>query len=93
MDIAALAAFAPVKKALDIYRYLMTGTERQWKQAGTVVGSWIVGIALVFLVGASSFDFGLGIDNWADYVLYGITLGSLAGVAADFTQPEGVIVR
>lgn len=93
MDITALAAFAPVKKALDVYRYLLTGTERQWRQAATVVGSWAVGVGLVFLVDASSFDFGLAIDGWADYILYGITLGSLAGVAADFTQPEGVIVR
>lgn len=95
MDVAALALFAPVKKAIDIYRYLLTGSERQWKDAAVVLGSWVLGVGLVALVAGSTFvaDLGLTLETWQDYVLTGITLGSLAGVTADIAQPAGVVVE
>lgn len=94
MDVTALALFAPVKKAIDAYRYLFTGEVRQWKEAAVVGGSWLAGTLLVFIVGESSFvtDIGLTLNTWADYVLTGITLGSLAGVAADVSNPTGVTI-
>lgn len=95
MDITALALFAPVKKAIDCYRYLLTGEVRQWKDAGIVLGSWVLGTGLVALVAGSTFvgDIGLVVETWQDYVLAGITLGSLAGVTADLANPVGVTVR
>lgn len=95
MDITALALFAPVKKALDVYRYLLTGEQRQWKDAAVVAGSWVLGTGIVALVAGSSIagDFGLVLQTWQDYVLAGVTLGSLAGVTADLAQPTGVTIR
>lgn len=95
MDVTALAAFAPIKKALDVYRYLVTGDEVQWREALTIIGSWVLGVCLVFLVINSSFadQTGIVVEGWADYVLYGITLGSLAGVLSDLSQPTGVTIR
>lgn len=95
MDIAALAIFAPVKKVLDIFRYLFIGEEVQWREAGTIIGSWVAGIGLVALVGASSFADQFGFDglNLADIILAGIEVGSLAGVTADLAQPDGVTIR
>jgi len=95
MDVTALALFAPVKKAIDVYRYLLTGDVRQWKDAAVVFGSWVLGTGLVALVAGSSFapDVGLTLSTWQDYVLYGITLGSLAGVTADLAQPTGVTIK
>ena len=95
MDVTALALFAPVKKAIDVYRYLLTGDVRQWKDAAVVFGSWVLGVGLVALVAGSSFapDAGLTLATWQDYVLYGITLGSLAGVTADLAQPTGVTIK
>lgn len=95
MDITALAMFAPVKKAIDVYRYLLTGEVRQWKDAAIVLGSWVLGVGLVALVAGSSFveDIGLTLETWQDYVLTGIMLGSLAGVTADLANPTGVTIR
>jgi hypothetical protein len=94
MDVTALALFAPVKKLIDAYRYLFTGEVRQWKDALVILGSFALGTAIVFLVGESSFveDLGLTLNTWADYVLTGITLGGLAGVAADLSNPTGVTI-
>lgn len=95
MDVTALAIFAPVKKLLDAYRYLFVGEVVQWKDAATIAGSFALGILIVFLVGESSFaaDLGLTLETWADYVLTGITLGGLAGVAADLANPTGVTIQ
>lgn len=95
MDVTALALFAPVKKLLDIYRYLVVGNVVQWREALTVVGSFVLGIVVVFLVGQSSFaaDLNLTLNTWADYVLTGVTLGGLAGVVTDLSQPAGVTIK
>ena len=95
MDVTALALFAPIKKALDAYRYLLTGEVRQWKDAAVIAGSWVLGTALVALVAGSSFvdQVGIEVATWQDYVLYGITLGSLAGVFADLSKPSGVVIH
>ena len=95
MELTALALFAPVKKLLDVYRYLVQGDQVQWREALTVVGSFVLGIGVVFLVGASSFAADLGIADltWADAVLAGITLGGLAGVTADIADPGGVEIK
>lgn len=95
MDVTALALFAPAKKLLDIYRYLVTGDEVQWREALTVFGSFVVGTGVVLLVGASSFAADVGIADLTliDAILAGITLGGLAGVAADLSDPTGVSVR
>lgn len=95
MDVTALALFAPVKKAIDIYRYLLTGEQRQWKDAAVIAGSWVLGVGLVALVAGSTFvtDLGLTLESWQDYVLTGFTLGSLAGVTADLAQPAGVVIE
>lgn len=94
MDVTALALFAPAKKLLDVYRYLFTGEVCQWKDALTILGSFVLGTAIVFLVAESSYaaDLGLTLETWADYVLTGITLGGLAGVAADLANPTGVTI-
>ena len=95
MELGALALFAPVKKILDIYRYLVHGDSVQWREALTVVGSFVVGIGVIFLVGASSFAADLGVADLSivDSILAGITLGGLAGVGADLSSPDGVVIR
>ena len=95
MDVTALALFAPAKKLLDIYRYLVAGDEVQWREALTVLGSFVVGTGIVLLVGASSFAADVGIVDLSlvDSIFAGITLGGLAGVAADLSDPTGVTVR
>jgi hypothetical protein len=95
MDVTALALFAPTKKVLDVWRYLVSGDQVQWREALTVVGSFAVGTGLVFLVGASSFAADLGIADLTvvDSVLAGVTLGGLAGVGADLADPTGVTIR
>jgi hypothetical protein len=95
MDITALAAFAPIVKVIDLYRFVFAGDEQQWKEAGYTVGAWVVGIGLVALVAGSTFaaDLGLSIETWQDYVLTGITLGALGSVVHDAVQPEGVTIR
>lgn len=94
MDVTALALFAPAKKLMDIYRYLVDGDNVQWKEALTIVGSFAIGIGIVFLVGASSFAADLGIADLTvvDSILAGITLGGLAGVTADIANPTGVTI-
>ena len=95
MDVTALALFAPVKKLLDVYRYLVMGDQVQWREALTIVGSFAIGTGLVFLVGASSFAADLGIADLTivDSILAGVTLGGLAGVGADLADPSGVTIR
>lgn len=94
MDVTALALFAPVKKVLDVYRFLFVGTP-QWKAAAYTVGAWVLGVGLVYLVAGSSFagDIGLSLESWQDYVLAGITLGSLGSVVHDAIQPAGVVYK
>lgn len=95
MDITALAAFAPVVKVIDLYRFIATGEQRQWEEAGYTVAAWAVGVGLVALVAGSTFaaDLGLAVETWQDYVLTGITLGSLGSVFHDVSQPTGVVIR
>lgn len=92
MDVTALALLAPVKKVLDLYRFLIVGPP-QWKAAAYTVGAWVLGTGLVYLVAGSSFgaDLGLTLNTWQDYVLTGITLGSLGSVVHDAIQPAGVV--
>ena len=94
MDLELIAAFPAVKKVVDIIRYLFDGQTRQWREVAVVVGSWVAGTGVVALVAASSFGADLGLDTAtvADFVLYGIGLGSAAGVAADFASPSGVTI-
>ncbi len=94
MDLALLAGFPAVKKVIDLVRYLVEGETRQWREAGLVVLSWVAGAGIVALTAASSFgaELGLGAATFADIILYGIGVGSAAGVAADLANPSGVTV-
>lgn len=91
MDITALALLAPVKKILDLYRFLVAG-EVQLRAAAYTVGAWVLGTGIVFLVDGSSFagEVGLALEGWQDFVLAGVTLGSLGSVVHDAIQPAGV---
>ena len=95
MDLELIAAFPAVKKVVDVFRYLFDGQTRQWREVGIIVGSWVAGAGVIALVAASSFGGELGLDgaSIADFVLYGIGLGSAAGVAADFASPSGINIH
>jgi hypothetical protein len=94
MDISLLLAFPAVQKVIDVVRYLVSGTETQWKETATVVGSWVVGVGVVALVASSSFAEQVGLTGatLSDLILYGIGVGSSAGVVHDFTN-GGVDIR
>lgn len=81
-----LAGLAVVKKVIDAVRYLVSGETIQWRQAGTIVLSWGVGIGLAFLVASSSLAGEVGLEGAriADVILAGLAAGSSAGVIHDF---------
>lgn len=83
-----LASLAVVKKVLDVVRYLVGGEQVQLRETGIVALSFGLGIALAFLVAASSFaaEVGLADAGWADVVLAGVMAGASAGVVTDFTK-------
>ncbi len=86
MGVELLLGFPIVKKVLDVFRYVAEGDVIQWRAISLVVGSWVVGIGLAYLIGSSSSaaDVGLVLTSWQDHVLAGIALGSAAGVGVDF---------
>jgi len=93
MDVALLLAIPAVKKIIDLYRFLAEGTV-QWRAAALTVGSWILGTAVIALVGASSFaPEGLAGLGLADLVLWGVALGSTAGVIHDFVPPGNNLIE
>lgn len=94
MDPALLLAIPAVQKVIDLYRFLFEGTV-QVRAAIFTVGSWVLGTAVVALVGASSFGADLGLVDLglADLVLYGIGLGSTAGVVHDFIPPANNLIK
>lgn len=88
-----LAGLAVVKKVIDTVRYLAGGQSVQWREAGIVALSWGVGVALAFLVAASSLAESVGLSgaSVADIILAGVAAGSAAGVAHDIA--DGVVIE
>lgn len=83
-----LGTLAVTKKVVDLFRYLLDGESRQWHSALIVIGSWVAGAGLAYLVGASSLaeSVGLADANLADIVIAGIMAGSGAGVVHDLAS-------
>jgi hypothetical protein len=94
MDIALLLAIPAVKKIIDLYRFLAEGSV-QWHAALLTVGSWVLGTGVVALVGASSLGPDLGLSGLAlpDLVLWGVALGSTAGVIHDFVPAANNLIE
>jgi len=94
MDIALLLAIPAVKKVLDLYRFLAEGSV-QWHAALLTVGSWVLGTAVVALVGSSSLGPDLGLSGLSlfDLILWGVALGSTAGVIHDFVPAENQLIK
>ena len=94
MDVALLLAIPAVKKIIDLYRFLAEGSV-QWHAALLTVGSWVLGTAVIALVGSSSLgpDLGLSGLSLADLALWGVALGSTAGVVHDFVPAANNLIE
>lgn len=95
MDIALLLGIPAVKKIIDVYRFLFDGETVQWRAALITVGSWLLGTGVVALVAASSLAESLGLVDLglADLFLWGVALGSSAGVIHDFVPPANNLIQ
>jgi hypothetical protein len=95
MELVALLAAVPgVQKIIDLIRFLVDGEQVQWRSALITVGSWVLGTGIVALVANSSFaPEGLAAANLADLLLYGVALGSTAGVIHDFIPPANNLIQ
>ncbi len=93
MGIELLLGFPIVKKVLDVIRYIAEGDVIQWRAISLVVGSWAIGVGLVYLIAGSSqaAEAGLVLVNWQDHVLAGVALGSAAGVGVDFFNASATV--
>lgn len=94
LDIALLLAIPAVKKIIDLYRFLAEG-QVQWHAALLTVGSWVLGTGVIALVGSSSLGPDLGISGLGlpDLILWGVALGSTAGVIHDFVPVEAQLIK
>ena len=95
MDIALLLAVPAVKKVIDAYRFIFDGESVQWHAFALTVGSWILGTGLVALLAGSTLAEGLGLSDlgFNDLILWGIALGSTAGVIADFVPVDNQLIQ
>jgi hypothetical protein len=95
MDIALLLAIPAVKKIIDAFRFIFDGETVQWRSFALTVGSWVLGTGVVALVAGSSLaaDLGLGDLNVSDLILWGVALGSSAGVIHDFVPPANNLIQ
>jgi hypothetical protein len=95
MDIALLLAIPAVKKIIDAYRFIFDGESVQWRAFALTVGSWVLGTGLIALVAGSSLaaDLGLADLGLADLILWGVALGSSAGVIADFVPVDNQLIQ
>ena len=91
----AILALASVKKIIDAFRFIFDGETVQWRSFALTVGSWVLGVGIVALVGSSSMGVELGISGLglADLVLLGVGVGSGAGVVADTVRPELQLIK
>lgn len=91
----AILALASVKKIIDAFRFIFDGETVQWRSFALTVGSWVLGVGIVALVGSSSMGVDLGISGLglADLVLLGVGVGSGAGVVADTVRPELQLIK
>lgn len=92
--IAGLLAIPAVVKVIDLYRFLVEG-QIQWRSAVYTVGAWILGTALIALVGSSAYgpDLGLGNLDLATMILLGVEVGSAGSVIHDFRPAENQLIK
>jgi hypothetical protein len=84
-----------VKKIIDAFRFIFDGETVQWKAFALTVGSWVLGTGVVALVAGSSLAVDLGVADLGlnDLILWGIALGSTAGVIHDFVPPGNNLIQ
>lgn len=95
MDIALLLGIPAVKKIIDAFRFIFDGESVQWRAFAITVGSWVLGTGVVALVAGSSLAESLGLVDLGlnDLILWGIALGSSAGVIADFVPADNNLIQ
>jgi hypothetical protein len=91
--VPALAMLALVKKSVDL---LKSATNKDMSAVITILGSWLIGILVVWLFSLSDFADGIevgslsiGTLNAAGLVIVGLAIGSSAGVTEDFIVRKG----
>lgn len=90
--VPVLALLALVKKIIDLLKY---ASNRDVNGVVTTIASWIAGVVAVVLFAATDFadgisvgDTALGVLNMASLVAVGLTIGSGAGVTADWLSAK-----
>lgn len=92
MDIAAVAVLiAPiVYKAFELVKYIRA---KEWNGVSSLAVVFVIGIACVFLLSATSFANGIDVGErslstlgWADLLWIGLTFGATSSVLYDFKK-------
>lgn len=86
--VATIVMAALVLKLMSLLKYI---TNKQWKDAFTLLGAWTIGVVVAFLFKLSSFAAQIPVGDTtladlkggADIIIFGVSIAAVGGVVYD----------